>query len=97
MWDFIIRVVCVRECEDSGQLKTKEVFAGSSQVAFLQNEARAQHMTGMRRVMTTGFHECLSGKAFSRDTRKSFYFAILSYLIHLISNHTIYTHITHIY
>ena len=54
MWDFIVRVVCVRECEDSRQLKTKEVFAGSSQVAFLRSEAYAQHMTGMQRVMIDG-------------------------------------------
>ena len=54
MWDFIVRVVCEKECEDSRQLKTKEVFAGSSREAFEQSEACAQHMTGMRRVMTDG-------------------------------------------
>ena len=46
--------MCERECEDSRQLKTKEFFAGSSHVAFPQSEACAQHMTGMRRVMTDG-------------------------------------------
>ena len=54
MWDFIVRVVCERECEDSRQLKTKEVFIGSSRVAFLRSEACAQHMTGMRRIMIDG-------------------------------------------
>ena len=54
MWDFIVRVVCEKECEDSRQLKTKEVFAGSSREAFPPSEACAQHMTGMRRVMTDG-------------------------------------------
>ena len=54
MWDFIVRVVCERECEDSRQLKTKEVFAGSLRVAFQQSEACAQHMIRMRRVMTDG-------------------------------------------
>ena len=54
MWDFIVKVMCERECEDSRQLKTKEVFAGSSHVAFPQSEACAQHMTGMQRVMTDG-------------------------------------------
>ena len=58
MWDLFVRVVCERErereCEDSRQLKTKEVFAGSSQVAFLRSEAYAQHMTGMQRVMIDG-------------------------------------------
>ena len=37
-----------------GKLKTKEVFAGSSRVAFPRSEACAQHMTEMRRVMTDG-------------------------------------------
>ena len=37
-----------------GKLKTKEVFAGSSQEAFPQSEACAQHMTRMRRVMIDG-------------------------------------------
>ena len=54
MWDFIVRVVCERECEDSRQLKTKEVFTGSLRVASLRSEACAQHMIGMRRVMTDG-------------------------------------------
>ena len=54
MWDFIVRVVCERECEDSRQLKTKEVFTGSLRVAFLRSEACAQHMTGIQRVMTDG-------------------------------------------
>ena len=54
MWDFIVRVVCVRDFEDSRQLKTKEVFAGNLQVAFSRSEAYAQYMTGMRRVMTNG-------------------------------------------
>ena len=54
MWDFNVRVVCERECEDSRQLKTKEVFAGSSREAFPRSKACAQHMTGMRRVITNG-------------------------------------------
>ena len=47
-------------------------------------------------MVTTSFHECLASKAFPRDTRETFYFANLSYLIHYVSTHTIYTHITHI-
>ena len=46
--------------------------------------------------MTAGFHECLAGKTFPRDTRETFCFANLSYLIHFIFTHTIYTYITHI-
>ena len=52
MWDFIVKVMCVRECEDSRQLKTKEVFVRSSREAFPRSEACAQHMTRMQRVMT---------------------------------------------
>ena len=63
MWDFIVRVVCERECEDLGQLKTKEVFMGSSHVTFPQSESCAQHMTGMRRVMIDGDNQ------FSRVSR----------------------------
>ena len=38
---------------------------------------------------------CLTGKAFPRDTRETFWFARLCYLIHTFCTHTIYTHITH--
>ena len=41
-----------RECEDSRQLKTKIVFAGSSRLGFLQSEACALHITGLQRVRT---------------------------------------------
>ena len=47
-------------------------------------------------MVTTGFREYFAGKAFPRDTCEKFCFAILSYLIHHVSTHTIYTHITHI-
>ena len=35
-------------------LKIKGVFKGSSREAFPRNEACAQHMTGMRKVMING-------------------------------------------
>ena len=54
MWDFIVKVVCEKECEDSRQLKTKEFFVGSLREAFPRSEACAQHMIAMRRVMTDG-------------------------------------------
>ena len=44
MWDFFVRVVCMRESvKTQGKLKIKGVFAGSSQVAFPRSEACAQH------------------------------------------------------
>ena len=54
MWDFFVRVVCEKEYEDSRQSEEQEVFTGILQEVFLQSEACAQHMTGMRRVMTNG-------------------------------------------
>ena len=48
------------------------------------------------KMVTTGFHKCLVSKALLRDTCETFCFANLSYLIHQVSTHTIYTHITHI-
>ena len=47
-------------------------------------------------MVTASFRKCLVGKAFPLDTREMFYFANLSYLMHQVSTHTIYTHITHI-
>ena len=47
-------------------------------------------------MVTVGFREYFAGKFFPQDTRETFCFAILSYLIHHVSTHTIYTHITYI-
>ena len=48
------------------------------------------------RMETASFCECLAGKAFPQDTRETFFFAELSYLIHTFCTHTIYTPISHI-
>ena len=48
------------------------------------------------RLVIAGFRECFVCKAFPWDTRETFYFAELLFLIHIICTHTIYTHITHI-
>ena len=47
-------------------------------------------------MVIAGFRKCLVSKAFPQDTRETFCFANLSYLIHQVFTHTIYTHITHI-
>ena len=47
------------------------------------------------RMETAGFRECLASKAFPRDTRETFYFTKLSFLIHTFCTHTIYINITH--
>ena len=41
------------------------------------------------------FRKGLAGKAFPRDTRETFCFATLSFLIHTFCTCTIYTHIIH--
>ena len=46
------------------------------------------------RMETAGFRKCLAGKAFPQDTRETFCFVELSYLIHAFFTHTIYTPIT---
>ena len=81
-------------------LKIKGVFTGSLREDFLQSEvmcsAHDWNAKSHDRWWQLVFASLSRGKAFLRDTRETFCFAILSYLIHLISNHTIYTHITHI-
>ena len=47
-------------------------------------------------MVTADFREHFAGKAFLQNTRETLCFANLSYLIHQVSTHTIYTHITHI-
>ena len=44
MWDFIVRVVCERECEDSRLIEDQRYFASNSREDFPQSEACAQHM-----------------------------------------------------
>ena len=48
------------------------------------------------RMETVGFREYLTGKVFLRDTRETFCFSKLSFLIRSILTHTIYNPITHI-
>ena len=49
------------------------------------------------KMETAGFRECLVGKAFPRDTRETFYFTILSFLIHTFSlSHTTLTNKSHL-
>ena len=48
-----------------------------------------------RQMETAVFREFLASKAFPQDTRETFCFARLSFLIHTFYAYTIYTHITH--
>ena len=89
--------LCVRESvKTQAPIKESVDFASISWEAFQRSEPRAEHITKMWRVMTAGFHEYFAGKAFLWDTRETFCFAILAYLLYNVFTHTIYTHITHI-
>ena len=73
-------------------------FAGSSRLSILRKEACALHITRMRKswqMDTTVSYEYLAGKAFPRDTLKTFCSASLSSLIHTFCAYTIYIYITH--
>lgn len=46
--------------------------------------------------MTTGIREYFAAKAFLRDAREIFCFAILAYLPHYVFTYTMYTIVAHI-
>ena len=106
MWDLFVRVVCVWERESVcvfvwrlKALKTKVFLRVVRDLASRE----VMHVPCIwleceesRQMETAVFWECLAGKAFLRDTRETFYFVHLSYLIYPVSTHIIYTHITHI-
>ena len=83
MWDFLVWVVCEKECKDSRHHWSHVLST------WLECEESWQ-------MVIVSFHECLASKAFPRDTRETFCFSNLSYLIHSVSTHTIYTHIIYI-
>ena len=92
--------VIKRESVKTQAIENWRVFAGSSWLSIPRNDACALHMTGMRRVRIDG-DSCVSrvtrgkGLPVPWDTRETFCFARLSYLIHTFCTHTIYIHITH--
>ena len=100
MWDLLVRVVCVKE--RVWRLKAKCRAMKISWAAREKPSREVKHVISTWleceeswQMVTTGFRECLAGKAFPRYTRETFCFANLSYLIHPVPTHTIYTHITH--
>ena len=55
MWDFIVRVVCERECEDlRHHWRSKEFSRVAREKTSREVKPCAQHMIGMRKVMTDG-------------------------------------------
>ena len=85
------------------RLKTHWRSKEFSQVAREKPSRKVKHMLNTWleweeswQMVTADFCEYFAGKAFPWDTREIFCFAILSYLMHQVSTHTIYTHIIHI-
>ena len=86
-----------RECEDSSYWRLKRF----SRVAYDLASHEMMHVPCMWleceesvQMETTVLREYLAGKAFPQDTRETFCFARLCYLIYTFCTHTIYTHIT---
>ena len=96
--------LCVRESVKTQDiLKIKEVFAARSWEAFPQSEVmcsahdwNAKSYNRWLQLVFASISRVSLPARFLQDTRETFYFAILSYLIYHVSTHTIYTHITHI-
>ena len=100
MWNLFVRVVCERE--RVWRLKAIEDYkcfrrylASKLPTKWSMCSAHDWNAKSQDSLVTVGFRDCLMGKAFLWDTRKTFCFAELSFLIHIICTHTIYTHITH--
>ena len=98
---FVVGIYCkgvwLRECEVSSNW-SKEGFRGylatkhpAKRCKCPAHDWNAKSQYRWRQLS----REYLAGKAFPRDTRETFYFARLYYLIHTFCTYTIYTHITH--
>ena len=100
MWDLFVRVVCERErvwrLKANWRLKCFHGWLASKHpTKWCMCLAHDWNAKSQDRMETASFCECLTSKAFYRDTRRTFCFAELSYLIHNFCTHTIYTPITH--
>ena len=87
-----------RESVKTQDIEDWSVFAGSSRVSILRSDACALHDWNKKsqdRMETSVFRECLASKTFPRDTRETFCFSRISFLIYSFYAYTIYTHITH--
>ena len=100
MWNLFVRVVCERE--RVWRLKAIEDYrcfrrylASKLPTKWSMCPAHDWNVKSQDSLVTVGFRDCLASKAFLWDTRKTFCFAELSFLIHIICTHTLYTHITH--
>jgi len=97
---FIVRVMCERECENSSLYWRSSGFCKKLARSSWEANPRSSHVLSTwlecEESWQLGFRECLACKAFPRNTRETFYFAILSFLLYQVFTHTIHTLITHI-
>ena len=87
-----------KECEDLRHWRLKcfrRYFASKHPVKWCMCLAHDWNVKSQDRMETADFREYLTGKAFSRDTRETFCFARLSFLIHIFCAYTIYILIAH--
>ena len=90
--------VIEKECEDSSYWRLKRFSRVSHDLASREvmhvsyTWVECKESVQMETIVS---REYLLGKAFLRDTRETFCFARLYYLIHTFCIHTIYTYITH--
>ena len=100
---FVVGIYCkgcviVRESVKTQAIEEWNVFVGSSRLSIPRSYSCALHMLECEesgQMETVVSREYLAGKAFPRDTRKTFCSASLSSPIHTLCAYTIYTHITH--
>ena len=85
-------------CEDSSnwsQKSSRGYLTTKLPVKWSMCLAHDWNVKSQYRMETAVSREYLASKAFPWDTRKTFCFASLYYLIHTFCTHTICTHITH--
>ena len=100
MWVLFVRVVCERE--SVWRLKAFEDWScfrrylmSKLPTKWCMCPAHDWNAKSQDRMEIASFRKCFAGKAFARDTHKIICFARLSFQIHSILIHTIYTHVTH--
>ena len=101
MWDLFVKGVWERErlCKDSRHWRLKcfrGYLASKLPVKWSICPAHDWNVKSQDKMEIARFHKYLASKAFLQDTRETFNFAELSFLVHTIYTHTIYTPITHI-
>ena len=93
MWDFIVWVVCERECEDSSAYWRKWGFR-----RYFERSLPTKWVTCKTHDWNAKSHDSWFSRVrpSPRDTHETFYFAFLEYLLHHVFTHYIYPHYPYI-